>query len=414
MDEKLRVALTRRRDVGTLRTLEVPNEPTDATVDFYSNDYLGFARLQSLQDLVQIRHKELQSQHGYTLGATGSRLISGNSKLFMQVEKDLATFYNSEAALVFNSGYAANVGVLSCIAQAEDVILYDELVHSSCHEGIRLSRTYATGRSFAFRHNDIEDLKRKMQKFCVSTSSTGKDAAKTCVYVLVESLYSMDGDFAPLEAMAAFCENMGAFLIIDEAHSTGMYGPQGSGVVRQLDLDTKYKSSVACRIHTFGKAMGCHGAVVCGTQVLIDYLVNYARSFIYSTAVPFHQLVSIACVHEFSASSEADALRSYTIELVQYFKQKMKSNESIPRNAILASDSPIQSIVFNGNYRVLKAAQLLNAMGIRVIPIRSPTVAKGAERFRIVIHAHNTRHQVNKLVTALAAVFQARPAVSNL
>ncbi|CAH0516959.1 unnamed protein product [Peronospora belbahrii] len=409
MDEKLSVILARRRAVGTLRKLEVSNETAPTAIDFYSNDYLGFARLQSLKELIKTRHVELENQHGRMLGATGSRLISGNSRLFMQVEKDLATFYNSDAALLFNSGYAANLGIMSCIPQAEDVILYDEFVHSSCHEGIRLSRAYAHGRSFAFRHNNLEDLKHKVHEY-TSTTSTTNDVPTTraCVYVVVESLYSMDGDFAPLDAMAALCDRMGAFLIVDEAHSTGVYGPQGSGVVRELELEKKYKRTVACRVHTFGKAMGCHGAVVCGSQVLIDYLVNYARSFIYTTAFPFDQLVAIACVHEFSANPEADALRTDVIALVQYLKEKVNSNSRIPRNALLLSDSPIQGVVFEGNHHVLSASKLINAMGICVIPIRSPTVPKGAERLRIVVHASNTRDEIDRLVNALAAVFEAR------
>ncbi|GMF33904.1 unnamed protein product [Phytophthora lilii] len=295
---------------------------------------------------------------------------------------------------------------MSCVPQAEDVILYDELVHNSCHEGIRLSRAYAKGRAFAFPHNDLDHLERELQKHLARSAES--DAKKPCVYVVVESLYSMDGDFAPLEVLAALCERMGAFLIVDEAHSTGVYGPQGSGVVRELGLEKKYKNAFACRVHTFGKAMGCHGAVVCGSQVLIDYLVNYARSFIYTTAFPFDQLVSVACVHEFSASPAADSLRSHVIQLVKYFKKKINDTPSIPRNALLASDSPIQGVVFEGNHRVLTASQQMNAMGIRVIPIRSPTVPKGAERFRIVIHADNTRHEVDLLVDALAAMFEAR------
>ncbi|KAL4101448.1 hypothetical protein PRIC1_005200 [Phytophthora ramorum] len=406
VDEKLGWALARRRAVGTLRTLQVPDEAAPVAVDFYSNDYLGFARSQPLKELVQTRQAELQKQHTHMLGATGSRLISGNSRLFMQVEKELATFYNSDAALLFNSGYAANVGVMSCVPQEEDVILYDELVHNSCHEGIRLSRAYAMDRAFAFRHNDLDDLEHKLQTYLSPT--TESDAKSPCVYVVIESLYSMDGDFAPLETMAALCGRVGAFLIVDEAHSTGVYGPQGSGVVRDLGLEKKYKNVLACRVHTFGKAMGCHGAVVCGSQVLIDYLVNYARSFIYTTAFPFDQLVSVACVHEFSASAAVDALRSYVIELVEYFKEKVNNTSSIPRDALLASDSPIQGVVFEGNHRVLMASQQMNAMGIRVIPIRSPTVPKGAERFRIVIHADNTRREVDLLVNALAAMFEAR------
>ncbi|KAG7392436.1 5-aminolevulinate synthase, nonspecific, mitochondrial [Phytophthora boehmeriae] len=405
MDAKLGRALAHRRAVGTLRTLQLPAESALVSVDFFSNDYLGFARSKSLQQLVARRQTELQSQQSHRLGATGSRLISGNSTLFMDVEKALATFYNSDAALLFNSGYAANMGVVSCVPQADDVVLYDELVHNSCHEGIRLSRAYAKGRALAFRHNDLEDLECKLQQFL---RSSNEKESNTCVYVVVESLYSMDGDFAPLEDMAALCERMGAFMIIDEAHSTGVYGPQGAGVVRELKLEKKYKKAVACRVHTFGKAMGCHGAVVCGSQVLIDYLVNYARSFIYTTAFPFDQLVTVACVHEFCAGTEAEALRRNVLELVQYFKHKVQSSSGIPHDALLASDSPIQGVVFEGNHRVLLASQQMNDMGIRVIPIRSPTVPKGAERFRIVIHADNTRQEIDLLVDALTAMFEAR------
>ncbi|KAI9915194.1 hypothetical protein PsorP6_006913 [Peronosclerospora sorghi] len=406
METKLRAALDRRRAIGTLRTLSIPDETSASALDFCSNDYLGFSRSESLHALVNKRKKQLQSQYGYTLGATGSRLISGNSRLCMKVERDMATFYNSDAALLFNSGFAANLGVLSSLPHEDDVILYDELVHSSCHEGIRLSRAFASGRAVAFRHNDLDDLEHKARNFASSSARKGRHQA--CVYVVVESLYSMDGDFAPVVELAALCDRLGAFLIIDEAHSTGLYGPHGSGIIRQLGLEEQYKQTVACRIHTFGKAMGCHGAVVCGSQVLIDYLVNYARSFIYTTAFPFDQLVSIACAHEFSASPEAHALRSNVIDLVHYFKIKVHTNARIPRNVLLTSDSPIQGIVFEGNQHVLRASEHMNAMGIRVIPIRSPTVPKGAERFRIILHADNTRHQVDLLVEALGVMFETR------
>ncbi|CEG46564.1 8-amino-7-oxononanoate synthase [Plasmopara halstedii] len=402
VDDKLRRALARRSAIGTLRTLPILDDGAQSIVDFYSNDYLGFARSQQLKELIEARQIELHSQNSGMLGATGSRLISGNSPLFMETEKKLAKFYNSEATLLFNSGYAANEGVMSCLPQAEDVIIYDELVHNSCHEGIRLSRAYANDRSFAFRHNDLEDLERKLLNY---SSSNGNDADRSCMFVIVEALYSMDGDFAPLDAMASLCDKLGAFLIVDEAHSTGVYGPHGSGVVRELGLDVKYPDVFVCRIHTFGKAMGCHGAVVCGSQVLIDYLVNYARSFIYTTAMPFHQLVSVIGSHELCTTPIAATLRCYVIDLVHYFKQTIRRTRNIPSDALLDSDSPIQSVVFVGNHRVLKASQQMNAMGIRVIPIRSPTVPKGAERFRIVIHAHNTRQEVDRLVNALSIMF---------
>ncbi|GAB9470536.1 8-amino-7-oxononanoate synthase [Globisporangium polare] len=402
MDAKLQRALDTRRRVGTLRSLQ---PQTLDCVDFFSNDYLGFAKSKALQARVAQRKVELASDH-LLLGSTGSRLISGNSSYFMQVEKELAAFYNSEAALLFNSGYSANLGVLSSVPQADDVVLFDELIHNSCHEGMRLSRAYAKGNAHAFKHNDLVDLAAKLEE---ATSLTKNDRrAKEnhgCVFVVVESLYSMDGDVAPLKAMTDLCERHGAFLIVDEAHGTGVYGPRGSGLVRELGLDAK-PDVVSCRVYTFGKAMGCHGAVVCGSQVLIDYLVNYARSFIYTTAFPFEQLATVQVAHEFCAT--ADQQRQQVLELVQYFKRQVEANDWIPSTALLESDSPIQGVVFAGNHEVLHAAKQMIAMGIRVIPIRSPTVPKGSERFRIVIHANNTLREVDSLITALEKMFRAR------
>lgn len=313
---------------------------------------------------------------------------------------------DSEAALLFNSGYAANLGVLSSVPQADDVVLYDALIHNSCHEGMRLSRAYASGNTHAFKHNDIADLTSKLR------AANAPDAPPNrCVFVVVESVYSMDGDMAPLRAMADVCERMGAFLIIDEAHGTGVYGPNGSGVVRALGLDAK-PHVVSCCVYTFGKAMGCHGAVVCGSQVLIDYLVNYARSFIYTTAFPFEQLVTVQVAHEFCAT--ADAERARVLALVQYFKCCVHASAWIPRSALLESDSPIQGVVFAGNHAVLAAASEMRAMGIRVIPIRSPTVPKGAERFRIVLHANNSEREVDALVAALDTMFRARATSAKL
>lgn len=312
----------------------------------------------------------------------------------------------SEAALLFNSGYSANLGVLSSVPQADDVILFDELIHNSCHEGMRLSRAYAKGNACAFRHNDLTDLAAKLEEATrLTTDSSSAKEKRRCVFVVVESLYSMDGDVAPLTEMTDLCERHGAFLIVDEAHSTGVYGPQGSGLTRELGLDVK-PNVVSCRVYTFGKAMGCHGAVVCGSQVLIDYLVNYARSFIYTTAFPFEQLVTVQVVHEFCAT--ANAQRKQVLALVQYFKRQVKTNPWIPSSALLESDSPIQGVVFAGNHEVLSAAKQMIAMGIRVIPIRSPTVPKGSERFRIVIHANNTEIEVDSLVTALEKMFRTR------
>ncbi|KAJ0398304.1 hypothetical protein P43SY_000826 [Pythium insidiosum] len=404
LEKKLRKALARRATVGTLRSLV----PADVDcIDFYSNDYLGLAKSARLTALIASRRRDILERSRFlgTNGSTGSRLISGNSEYFMQVERELAAFYGSEAALLFNSGYSANVGVMSSLPQADDVVLFDELVHNSCHEGIRLSRAYAKNRAQSFRHNDLSDLEQKLKAAARGIRGMHeKDSSDACIFVVVESVYSMDGDAAPLVQMTALCERYGAFMIVDEAHGVGVYGPQGSGLVRALGVERR--SSICCRVYTFGKAMGCHGAVVCGSATMIDYLVNYARSFIYTTAFPLEQLITVQCAHEVCA--QADEERARVLELVQYFKRGVASSPLIPSSSLLDSDSPIQGVVFSGNHEVLDAAKAMLAMGIRVIPIRSPTVPRGSERFRIIIHADNSEPQIDQLVAALAAMFQRR------
>ncbi|DAZ95048.1 TPA: hypothetical protein N0F65_002782 [Lagenidium giganteum] len=393
VDAKLAKILQHRRNVGTLRTLQVhaPN-----AIDFFSNDYLGVAKSTELQRAVDQRKATLK-QH-QALGATGSRLISGNSEYFMRVEKELTAFYNSEAALLFNSGYAANQGVLSSVPQDQDYVLYDEYIHNSCHEGIRLSRAHRARRTGSFRHNDLTDLRQQLERL------TAHAMEGQCIYVVVESLYSMDGDVAPLSDIVALCERFqNAFVIVDEAHGVGAYGPRGSGIVCEHGLEAR-TDIIVCRVYTFGKAMGCHGAVVCGSQVLIDYLVNYARSFVYSTAFPFEQLVVIQCAHEFVAAAEN--LRTQLRDRVRYFKTKVEASVDIPRHALLPSDSAIQGLVFSGNRDVLDAAEALRKQGICIVPIRSPTVPKGAERLRVIIHADNSEAEIDQLIAALVTLFQ--------
>jgi 8-amino-7-oxononanoate synthase len=291
----------------------------------------------------------------------------------------------------------ANLGVLSSLPQENDIILYDELIHNSCHEGMRLSRAYTKGNSFAFRHNDVTSLLSLLTSKHTTLKGNG------IIYVVVESLYSMDGDIAPLKEMALLSEEFGAFLIVDEAHSVGVYGPHGSGILCEIGIDA-FPNVIAARVYTFGKAMGCHGAVVCGSKNLIEYLVNYARSVIYTTAPSFDQLVTIECIHEYCA--KADDTRQKLREIVSYFKENIQQNLQIPKHVLVPSDSAIQGIFFQGNHQILAAAKYMNQKGIQIIPIRSPTVPKGMERFRIVLHAHNTKAQVDQLINTIAKLFE--------
>ncbi len=206
-------------------------------------------------------------------GATGSRSITGNSQLAEETEQLIANFHGREAALIFNTGYMANVGLFSCIAGKGDTFISDEYIHASMIDGMRLS--YAN--RLRFKHNDIADLEKKLK------IATGNKI------VAVESIYSMDGDEAPLKEIVAACKKHDALLIVDEAHATGVYGDKGDGLVCKYGL----QNDVYAVVHTFGKALGLHGAVVTGSKVLRNFLLNQARSFIFTTALPPHNYLLV-------------------------------------------------------------------------------------------------------------------------
>ncbi|KDO32695.1 hypothetical protein SPRG_02395 [Saprolegnia parasitica CBS 223.65] len=378
----LETAVAKRDADGSRRHLHVLS---DDNVDFCSNDYLGFARSRELADAIA------SAPHGH--GSTGSRLVTGTSQLHLDIEADLAGFYGYPSALVFNSGYLANLSVLSAVPQPGDIVLYDELVHNSCREGLRLGR--AT--SVAFRHNDVEDLRARL----ASAPATGNRI------VVVESVYSMDGHIAPLAAMVRLCREYNAALIVDEAHGVAVDGPHGAGVVRALGLE----KDVFCTVYTFGKGMGIHGAAVCGPPVLKEYLVNYARPFVYSTSLPASDMVTIRAAHAYCASAAGDSARHQLQSRVRRFRSRVREHAvAIPPASLLQSATAIQGIVCPGNTRVLAAAAHLRAHGFNVVAIRAPTVPVHSERLRIILHAYNTDAEIDALVHHLAAFFLQHPA----
>ena len=359
--------LQQRQENGLLRQLQ-PDLPL---IDFCSNDYLGFARSGTLQQLI---HEELQS-HGLPFsGSTGSRLLTGNSNYAMALEEQLAGTYTSEASLLYNSGYDANIGLFSSLPQRGDTVLHDELIHASIIDGIRLS--HAARQSFM--HNDAEHLKSKL-----------KQASGQC-YVVVESIYSMDGDAAPLNDLVAVCEEYEAALIVDEAHAVGVFG---QGIVQQLNLADR----VLARIITFGKALGCHGAAILGSQLLRDYLVNFSRSFIYTTAAPLHQLAAIKMAHAYQAES-TDAVSTLQRN-IDYFNSLNKDEQLTFR--LIPSNSAIQSLIIGDTIKAKHYAQRLQQAGFNVKAIRSPTVAAGSERLRIILHSFNTITEITQLYETL-------------
>lgn len=363
MDEQLHKRLALREQENALRTLP----PSSTFLEFSSNDYLGLAsRVKTSQQLSN--------------GSGGSRLISGNHKLFVEVENELAQFYNTDATLIYNSGYDTNIGLFSCLLQKGDTYIYDQYIHASVRDGIRLSNA----NSFAFEHNNLTSLEQKLQ------NAVGKKV------VIVESIYSMDGDIAPLTEIAELCQKHQAELVVDEAHATGVFGTHGQGLVSQLKLENK----VYARIHTFGKALGVHGACIAGSETLKQYLVNFSRSFIYTTALPEHSVAAIQQAHLLCANAHHE--RKTIKENIMQFRNELSPTV---KNHLIASCSPIQCIICPGNVRVKELAATLQEMQFDVKAILHPTVAKGEERIRICLHASNTSEEINALVKAINTHF---------
>jgi len=374
VEEELRHALDERKVNHSFRSLRCPLPQRSALVDFCSNDYLGFARSEILREKI----KEFESKcHDVLIGSTGSRLISGNTRFYEELEDRISKFHHADAGLIFNSGYDANLGFFSCIPQRTDTILYDQLVHASIRDGIRLS----FARGFSFEHNNVDALERRLK------GATGN------IFVAVESVYSMDGDCSPLTEIVELCSHYSANLIVDEAHATGVFGNRGEGKVVELGLEKR----IFARLYTFGKALGCHGAIVLGSETLRTYLVNFARSFIFTTALPFHSLISISCAYDQLGLSNKE--RSDLKSRISYFKGKIGPDI---RHRMIESNSAIQCVVIRGNEKVRSAARNLQEDGFDVRPILHPTVPKGSERLRICLHAFNTEDEIDGLMRAMS------------
>ena len=365
----IRSKLQQRKDESNFRSLKI----TKGLVDFYSNDYLGFARDRSLQQQVE---KEMEKLPELMLGSTGSRLLSGNSVYAESLEKQLSEFHSAASALLFNSGFDANYGLLSSLPYRGDTVIYDELVHASIHDGIRKSKASAK----VFPHNNLDELKKLLER------------ANGLKYVVVESVYSMDGDFAPLTEITDLCQQFDAGLIIDEAHATGVFGKKGEGRVSELGLENK----CLARIHTFGKALGAHGAVILGSHDLKEFLINYARSFIFSTALPLHSLANIRCAYQYLP--QVNERREKIFQLVELFKKVMKENSILP---LIESQSPIQSLLIPGNAEAKRVAEKAQKAGLDVRAILYPTVSKRKERLRVCIHSFNSDEEVMNLCRSI-------------
>jgi 8-amino-7-oxononanoate synthase len=366
LDPWLQKKLDDRKATDLLRILPAHQHP----IDFTSNDYLGLSGSAELFDLIGNELALLPKQNG----STGSRLLSGNSSLAEKVEMKLAEIFRSESALLFNSGYAANVAVLSSIPQRDDTILYDELAHASIKDGARLS----LAKRYSFRHNDLDDLEKKISQ------------SKGRVFIVIESIYSMDGDESPLYELVKLADKRGCSIILDEAHSTGVRGPGGSGISVEKSLHEK----IEIRIYTLGKAMGVCGACVAGSHHLIQYLVNFARPFIYTTAPSPHTVASVGCAFEF-LSANIHLQQNLQAKITQF----LRVADGFPNRT--RSFSAIQTVIIPGNANIRRAAARLQQEGFDIRPILSPTVPVGKERLRICLHTFNSNDEIERLTDTL-------------
>lgn len=369
--------LEHRKQNNALRTLPVVAN----LIDFSSNDYLGFSKSEVVFDQT---HQFLVDNHLKKNGATGSRLISGNHILYQKSEDFISQFHQSESSLIFNSGYDANVGFFSAVPQRNDVILYDELCHASIRDGIQLSNA----KSYKFHHNDVEDLERLIQK-CHSERSP--DTFE--IYIAIESVYSMDGDSPNLEEMVVLCEKHNVYLVVDEAHAIGVFGEKGEGLLQSLQLHHR----VFARIMTFGKGLGCHGAAILGSSELKHYLVNFARSFIYTTGLSPHSVATILVAYQ-QLESDSDSIQKLKENTVHFNQEKMLQGL---KNMFVYSKSAIQCAIIPGNEKVKNIAIQLQEKGFDVKPILSPTVPEGQERLRFCLHSYNSKEEISLVLETL-------------
>lgn len=377
LPQKLQNKLHERANDGSLRQLSVPA----GMVDFSSNDYLGFAKSESLfSKTFQLLLKYNISENG----ATGSRLLTGNHVLFQELESVLAQTHNVENALVFNSGYDANIGFFGCVPQRGDFVFYDELIHASIRDGLQLGHA----KSYKYGHNDLSDLKEKIKNTICENGDSD-------VYVVTESVFSMDGDSPDLKQLASFCTSEGYHLIVDEAHAVGVMGKKGLGLVQELGLE----KALFARIVTFGKALGTHGAAILGSNALRDYLINFSRSFIYTTALPPHDIVGILSSYEFLVV-EGGAQRDQLFENISYFKGQAKKQKW--SGNLIGSDSAIQSVIIPGNEKIGKISKKLRDDGFDVKAILSPTVPEGKERLRFCLHSFNSKEEIGLVLQLLS------------
>ena len=375
--KKLRQKLQERSTKDAFRELRPPSQK----VDFVSNDYLGIAK----DEVIFKEAYQLLLDRGILEnGSTGSRLLSGNNRLFHETEEKVAHFYGSETALIFNSGYDANLGFFASVPQRTDVVLYDEYIHASIRDGIVMGNA----RSYKFEHNNIEDLRA-----IINRVQSAENFELEC-YVVTEAVFSMDGDSPAMDAFITLCKEYKCHLVVDEAHAIKRLDQ------KQKSIEHGNEDPFFARLVTFGKAMGAQGAAILGSAHLKSYLVNFARSFIYTTAMPPMSIASILLAHTDDQIERMKVNAAFLQKNIQYFNHQTTAMGL--NNIFIPSSSPIHCCIIPGNKRVKEIATHIQNSGFDIRPILAPTIPEGQERLRFCLHSFNTQEEITKVLSILS------------
>lgn len=373
--------ISRLKGKGLLRKLLVvePGEGSSLVIDgkrvvnLSSNNYLG------LSNHPTIKEASIRAIERYGAGAGASRLISGHTNTTKELEERIARFKSTEAALVFGSGYLANIGIIPSIAGEGDVIIADRLNHASIFEGCRISRA----RLLIYKHKDINQLEEILRRY---------SSCKTRL-VITDGLFSMDGDIAPLKDIVSIAKRFGAMVMVDDAHATGVLGKSGRGTMDHLGI----KDGVDIQMGTLSKAIGCYGGYVAGDKSLIDYLINRARSFMFTTALP--PAIAAAAIAAFDIIEKMPEIRERLWENRGYY---FKAVTGLGLDTGM-SESQIIPVMIGDEKRGLEFSEKLLELGVYAPAIRPPTVPKGKTRIRTSIMATHTKEEIDRGINALRA-----------
>ena len=374
----LQSELNERATLGLLRQrylLQSPQKPHiivdgKSYLSFCSNDYLGLANHPQLIAALQ----QGAQQHG--VGAGAAHLVSGHHTTHHQLENELAAFAGKPAALLFSTGYMANLGVVQALVGRGDTVFADKFNHASLNDAMQLSRATVK----RYRHHDMTQLAQLLEQ-----ARSGRKL------VITDAVFSMDGDLAPLPELLALCEQHDAWLLVDDAHGFGVLGAQGRGSLAHFGITSKRIIYMA----TLGKAAGVFGAFVAAEQVVIDTLINHARSYIYTTAMP--PALASALLESLRLIATGDELRGHLQRLIAQLRSGL---QSLPWS-LMPSATAIQPLLIGGNQAALDLSEGLRERGIWVAAIRPPTVPQGTARLRITLSAAHSAADVTRLIETL-------------